>query len=66
MREIFVNGVSFRYRTERDLGLILRHAHQPARLRPVCELTAAVKRRRNLVNHFRRFDGRASSQKTIG
>lgn len=42
MREIYVNGVEFRYKTERDLSIILRHARQPARLGPLIRLCAEI------------------------
>jgi hypothetical protein len=53
VREIFINGVAFRYKSERDLSLILRHATRPARLRPLLRLCADVKRRRDIVQKFR-------------
>lgn len=50
MREIFVNGVAFRYKTERDLSLILRHARQPARLQPLVGLVSEVQKRRKMIS----------------
>jgi hypothetical protein len=52
MREIFVNGVAFRYKTERDLSIILRHSRNPARLKPLCRLVADVKQQQNLIKYF--------------
>lgn len=48
MREIFVNGVAFRYKSERDLGIILHNARQPARLKPLCELLQEARHQRRI------------------
>lgn len=49
MREIYVNGVAFRYKSERDLELILRHARKPARLMFLSELCRDVATRRKTL-----------------
>lgn len=50
MREIFINGTALRYKTERDLSIILRHARDTQRLIPSLDLESEAKRRARLVN----------------
>lgn len=45
MREIFINGMSFRYKTERDLGIILRSAKLAERMRAVVQQCQRIRQR---------------------
>lgn len=59
MREIFVNGVSFRYKTERDLGLILLHFTETARVKAVLKERESVERRREIPKEIKSAAERA-------
>ena len=49
MREIYVNGIYFRYKNARDLAFLLRYAKEPARLAFLAQVCTDVARRRQMI-----------------